>query len=228
LLWLLATRSEKLASKRVAKSKQITCDAALRMILQEKYPGLDLQELLADRQKQAAAVDADRTHKRQTSRQAYQDKLRAKYQAAGVWCAWFDGSAHPNPGRCGIGALLQSPEGKRWQLSRFVGYGNSSVAEYQALILALEMALQQGAGHLIVFGDSRVVIDDVQATGQACASSLSDWRLRSRDLLRCIPDVKLRWLPRERNHEADALSQAALIDVSHSDEVLYSEPPATS
>ena len=55
------------------------------------------------------------------------------------------------------------PKGREWHYSASLGYGSSSDAEYQALIAALELALQHGAQVLYVFGDSRVILDDVQA-----------------------------------------------------------------
>ena len=53
--------------------------------------------------------------------------------------------------------------------------GSSSDAEYQALIAAFRLALQHGARVLYVFGDSRVILDDVQAS-IAASALLLDWR----------------------------------------------------
>ena len=82
--------------------------------------------------------------------------------AAEAWLAWFDGSALPNPGRIGIGALLRGPQGQVVEISRRAGEGSSSEAEYLALIALLEAALLHQPAQLTVHGDSQVVIDDLK------------------------------------------------------------------
>ena len=126
------------------------------------------------------------------------------------WRAWFDGSAHPNPGRCGIGALLTGPDGERIEISRPAGHGNSSEAEYLALIAVLEAASEHGARGLTVYGDSQVVIGDVNGPDTAAARSLSAYRARAQALILLLAPVSLRWLPRHKNQAADALSQRAV------------------
>jgi ribonuclease HI len=126
-----------------------------------------------------------------------------------AWRAWFDGSAHPNPGDCGIGALLIGPGGERIEISRSAGYGNSSEAEYRALIALLEAAVGSGAHGLTIYGDSKVVIDDVNGSDTAAAASLQACRQSALALLARLRDVTLRWIPRHKNGEADALSQLA-------------------
>ncbi len=128
--------------------------------------------------------------------------------AAG-WRAWFDGSARPNPGRCTIGALLTGPAGEVIEISRQAGYGDSSEAEYRALIALLEAAIDQQARDLTVFGDSLVVIDDVNGPDHAAARVLQPYRDQVHALLARLGDVTLRWIPRHRNTAADALSQRA-------------------
>jgi ribonuclease HI len=126
------------------------------------------------------------------------------------WRAWFDGSAHPNPGRCGIGALLTGPAGERIEVCRPAGYGNSSEAEYLALIAVLELAVAAKASGLTVYGDSQVVINDVEAPPASRAASLHALRETAVGLLAELDEVSLRWVPRHRNPEADALSQRAV------------------
>ena len=135
---------------------------------------------------------------------------RSRRVAVTPWRAWFDGSAHPNPGRCGIGALLTGPGGERIEISRPAGYGNSSEAEYQALIALLETAVRAGANGMTVYGDSQVVINDVQAAPDGQAPVLGELRSKAVALIAQLEDVTLRWIPRRKNPEADALSQRAV------------------
>jgi ribonuclease HI len=126
-----------------------------------------------------------------------------------AWRAWFDGSAHPNPGACGIGALLTGPAGERIEIARAAGYGNSSEAEYRALIALLEAAVQAGAHGLTIYGDSKVVIDDLNGSDAAAAPSLGQLRQAALALTAQLRGFTLRWIPRHKNSEADALSQQA-------------------
>jgi ribonuclease HI len=110
-----------------------------------------------------------------------------------------------------LGAVLEGPGGVRIELSLDGGYGNSSEAEYLALIAVLRAAVKHGADELLVLGDSQVVIDDVNGPDSASASALRDFRDEARTLLAHLPRAQLRWIPRHKNHQADALSQRAVL-----------------
>ncbi|TWI69578.1 ribonuclease HI [Pseudoduganella lurida] len=132
------------------------------------------------------------------------------------WQAWFDGSATPNPGRIGIGALLVGPDGERVEISRRAGEGTSGDAEYLALIAVLEVAVARNAGELLVHGDSQVIVQDVLMREVPAASGHAEHRTRVHLLMDEIGMVAVRWLPRHRNAAADALSQRALAHVGPS------------
>lgn len=127
-----------------------------------------------------------------------------------AWRAWFDGSAHPNPGRIGIGVLLSGPAGERVEISRRAGHGSSGDAEYLALIAALEKAVELGVGELLVYGDSQVVVQDVLVSQAAGAKALETHRARVAQLMAALAQVHVRWVPRHRNGDADRLSQQAI------------------
>lgn len=132
-----------------------------------------------------------------------------------AWLAWFDGSALPNPGRIGIGALLRGPQGQVVEISRRAGDGSSSDAEYLALIALLEAALPHRPTQLIIHGDSQVIIEDLKPPrrGKSNAKGLETLRARALELIALLggaPVVTVRWVPRHRNPEADRLSQAAV------------------
>lgn len=125
-----------------------------------------------------------------------------------AWRGWFDGSAHPNPGRLGIGALLLGPSGERIEISEAAGDGDSSDAEYAALTALLRAAVHVRPAQLLLFGDSQVVINDV--LGTTVVKGMATERARVLALMEQLPQVSLRWVPRHRNGEADRLSQKAI------------------
>jgi ribonuclease HI len=192
-----AYKAELSASRRMASRTGCSPEQALRDTLQESAGAGSLAELL-DARGALQAADAARA-----AAQGPRDGQPTP------WRAWFDGSAHPNPGDCGIGALLEGPAGERIEISRAAGYGNSSEAEYRALIALLEAAVDCGAHGMTIHGDSKVVIDDLNGPFADAAVSLQDCRTQALALIGQLRAVTLRWVPRHKNSHADALSQRA-------------------
>lgn len=206
LLRAAAFKTELAASGRLMARDGVSELEALTRTLTHSAGVAGLAHLLAER----AAL---RLHAAQQSDRRAALANAARKRGAGAsntaWRAWFDGSARPNPGRCGIGAVLEGPGGVRVAMSHDAGYGNSSEAEYLALIAVLDAAVAHGAHDVLVVGDSQVVIDDVNGPASASAPSLRDYRTRACALLAHLPQAQLRWIPRHKNFEADALSQRA-------------------
>lgn len=125
------------------------------------------------------------------------------------WLAWFDGSAKPNPGNCKIACILHSPDGKVTQHTANIGHGDSSDAEYQALIAALTLLTQQvtqpETQTVLLRGDSLVVINDVLAVEAKASRLLSTYRQQALELMQSLPRLKLKWVPRHKNIETDQL-----------------------
>jgi len=204
-----ANRTELAASRKLALKHALPLEDALRTTLAASAGAAGLATLLAERAALREAENA-RALARRAGRAAALAARQARHAGTPTaWRAWFDGSARPNPGRCGIGARLVGPDGELVELSQPAGYGNSSEAEYLALIAVLEAALAQGARELTVYGDSRVVLDDVAAPDAQGAPILQPYRARARALLARLPGTALRWIPRHKNLDADALSQRA-------------------
>ena len=203
-----ALKSELRASLRLTSRTGCSPEAALRTTLAASAgagAGADADAVDAALAKMLAARDALRLA--DCARGAAIARNRTGPAAA--WRGWFDGSAQPNPGACGIGALLKGPAGEHVAISRAGGYGNSSEAEYRALIALLEAALDCGAHDVTIYGDSKVVIDDINGPFASAVVSLLDYRAQALALMARLPAVSVRWIARHKNGEADALSQRA-------------------
>lgn len=130
---------------------------------------------------------------------------------ADTWHIWFDGAAQPNPGRIGLGALLLGPAGQRMDVSepgRHPGCNNE--AELLALGRALELALAAGAQHLVVKGDSDFAVRHLTGEAHTAVPRLAGLIDDTRALLGRFASVRLEWVPRHRNPDADRLSRAAI------------------
>jgi ribonuclease HI len=208
-----ATHPERVQGRRLARSTGIGEHAALQAVLEQvaAREGLpDLAQLLLLRAQAKQQAQARLAAKAQHQSAALALKKNRHAPAATAWQAWFDGSAHPNPGKIGIGGLLAGPDGETIELCQCAGFGNSSVAEYRALIAVLEAAVRLQPAQLVIYGDSLVIIDDMNQHAAKGADSLRGEREHARSLIAQMRHVELRWIPRHRNAAADRLSQQAV------------------
>ncbi|MDR5756708.1 ribonuclease HI family protein [Caballeronia sp. LZ035] len=210
-LLAVAYKRERMQSRRLARGAAISEHAALLRTLTKAAAGQTVQALVdarrAAQRKDEAARRLREMHRAERSIAAPQ---REPESVAGGWRAWFDGSALPNPGRLGIGGVLVGPCGLTVEISAACGHGDSSVAEYRALIAVLEAALRERAQGVVIHGDSRVVIDDVNGPEHMGIRTLAAYAHQARALIAQLGDARIQWLPRARNQRADALSRAAL------------------
>lgn len=122
--------------------------------------------------------------------------------------AYVDGGSLGNPGPAGIGVVIDIPEGQKIRIAKWIGRQDNNVAEYLALLEALQCALKLRARALHVYSDSQVVVR--QMTGQyACRSPrLYSLHWTCRKLIRSL-DFSISHVPREDNAEANALASSA-------------------
>jgi ribonuclease HI len=126
-----------------------------------------------------------------------------------IFVAHVDGGSHGNPGPSGIGVVIQDPEGEKIRISKWIGHQDNNVAEYVALLEALQHALALNAKVLRVFSDSQVVVR--QMTGEyACRSPrLYSLHWTCRKLAHAL-DFSISHIAREDNIEANQLAHSAV------------------
>src|SRR5437762_11572583 len=75
----------------------------------------------------------------------------------------FDGGARGNPGPAGIGVVVRAKDGTELvTLGRFIGRATNNVAEYRALITAMQKARELGAKRVAIRGDSGPVVNEMR------------------------------------------------------------------
>src|SRR5688500_19945157 len=85
----------------------------------------------------------------------------------------FDGGSRGNPGPAGIGVVVRAADGTPIvTLGRFIGRATNNVAEYKALITALQEAKKLGAKRIIIRGDSELIVRQM----------LGQYRVKNADL----------------------------------------------
>lgn len=135
--------------------------------------------------------------------------------APGAWVIHCDGSAWPNPGRMGLGAVLTGPDGTvQQQISEATTFtGCNNEAELRALIRALQWLAQQGVAATTpvqVFSDNSMLVEQLGGHPTAPIARLAPLFDEARSMLQTFHNVRLQWIPRHRNGAADTLARAAL------------------
>ena len=122
--------------------------------------------------------------------------------------AYVDGGSLGNPGSAGIGVVIDDPQGRKIRIARWIGRQDNNVAEYLALLEALQCAVTLKARALHVYSDSEVVVR--QMTGQyRCRSPrLYSLHWTCRKLIRSLV-FSISHVPREHNVEANDLASSA-------------------
>ena len=117
----------------------------------------------------------------------------------------------PNPGAMGIGAILIDPAGICHTLSEVTSTkGCNNEAEVRALMAALHEAKRHGATELQIYSDSSILVEQLGPLPIKPIARLAFLFDEARALLKAFQHTRLRWIPRHRNAEADALARAAL------------------
>ncbi|RVW68713.1 Retrovirus-related Pol polyprotein from transposon 17.6 [Vitis vinifera] len=128
------------------------------------------------------------------------------------WCMYFDGAA--NQSGYGIGVLLVSPQGDHIPRSVRLAFSDrhpatNNIVEYEACILGLETALELDIRQMEVFGDSNLVLRQIQGDWKTRDVKLRPYHAYLELLVARFDDLRYVHLPRAQNRFADALATLA-------------------
>jgi ribonuclease HI len=123
----------------------------------------------------------------------------------------IDGASRGNPGEAGFGVYVTTAEGEPVaELYGYLGRASNNVAEYQALIHALQYALAQGAAQVRVFSDSELVVRQIGGQYRVKHPDMLPLHRQASLLLSRFRDAKVSHVRREQNKDADRLANQAL------------------
>lgn len=116
-----------------------------------------------------------------------------------------------NPAQGAIGVVLRDPDGHLIaEISESIGSAINTVAEYRALIEGLKLARSRGIQRIRVFLDSELVVDQVNGRAKVGKKHIRPLHAEACSLLQEFPNIRISWIPRKWNAEADALATKAL------------------
>src|SRR6266581_4978810 len=129
----------------------------------------------------------------------------------GAYTANIDGAARGNPGPASYGLVLRRPDGTPLEsLGKYIGRHTNNVAEYYALIAALDYAVANGIKRLRVQSDSQLIVNQIKGLYKVKHPDLRPLHERAKKLAAGLEAFAIQYVPREQNREADAAANAAL------------------
>jgi probable phosphoglycerate mutase len=129
----------------------------------------------------------------------------------GVYVANIDGASRGNPGPASYAVVLRDPEGKiALELAKSIGRETNNVAEYFALLAALDYAASHNIAALRVRSDSELLVRQMQGRYKVKSADLKPLYERATKLSRQLRYFAIEHVRRELNRDADALANVAL------------------
>lgn len=125
-----------------------------------------------------------------------------------------DGGARGNPGPAGIGVVLRDEHGEVIaEIGRGIGLATNNVAEYEALIAGLEVALEQGVTDIEILVDSDLVVQQLGGNWKIKNERLRSLAVTARSLMNRFDRAHIGHVRRAQNTRADRLANLGMDEV---------------
>ncbi len=123
---------------------------------------------------------------------------------------YTDGRAEPNPGLGTYGYVVYEG-GKRAHSGHGVaGAGvTNNFAEYFCLVKALEHLKVRRDEEITVFSDSKLLVNQMEGNWKVKSGGYREKYLKAKEMATEFSRLRFEWIPREKNSEADELTNRA-------------------
>ena len=127
---------------------------------------------------------------------------------------WFDGGTYPgNPGHGGCGTVIKV-QNEEHGFNEYLGKNiTNNQAEYRGLLLGLRQAKELEITNLLVFGDSQLVIRQMEGSYRCRNEGLIPLWREANNLAAEFEAVTYNWIKREHNQKADEQATLAITSV---------------
>ena len=134
---------------------------------------------------------------------------------------YFDGASKSNPGLAGAGCWIEQGT-TSYGKYKFLGTQTNNEAEYNALILGLSKHKIHKEQVIIVYGDSKLVIEQMKGNWKVKAENLKPLWKEAQEL---IKDLKIQFvhIDRSLNSKADKLANIAVITESFANDITVND-----
>lgn len=145
------------------------------------------------------------------SARLFADSHAAPSPPANVHIANIDGASRGNPGPASYAVVIRDASGRTvLELSKHIGRETNNVAEYYALLAALDYAAAHGIAALRIRSDSELLVRQMQGRYKVKSTDLRPLHERAAKLARQLAYFQIEHVRRELNRDADALANVAL------------------
>jgi ribonuclease HI len=122
-----------------------------------------------------------------------------------------DGGARGNPGPAAVGVVVRDADGEVLEeRGERIGRATNNVAEYQALLLGIELGAAHGASELELVGDSELIVRQVEGRYKVKDATMKELHAEVKAALQPFDGWSIRHVRREQNAEADRLVNEVL------------------
>ena len=122
-----------------------------------------------------------------------------------------DGACKGNPGAAGIGVVIRDNDKIIKEISKSIGQATNNIAEYTAIIFALQEAVDLKADKVQVFTDSELAFHQINGTYKVKDQKLRVLFDQVKSLIRNFDKFEITHVLRQYNKEADQLASSACI-----------------
>ncbi|GMP69335.1 hypothetical protein CsSME_00028635 [Camellia sinensis var. sinensis] len=130
-----------------------------------------------------------------------------------MWKLFIDSAS--NRHGAGLGIVLTSPDGLIIEQAITLGFpASNNEAEYEALLAGLRSALRMKATALMVFSDSKLVVNQVSGEYEARDGRMSKYQALVREEIKKFPAIRVEQINREENNSADELAGLASTQIA--------------
>ena len=123
---------------------------------------------------------------------------------------FIDGASKGNPGPSGIGVIICQGSNILKNISSYIGKATNNIAEYSALIYALQEAVILKAEAIQINTDSQLLARQMNKVYKVKHKNIIGLYNQAVNLLAAFKEVSIKHIPREENIGADKLATEAI------------------
>lgn len=123
---------------------------------------------------------------------------------------YIDGASKGNPGPAGVGVIICRGDEVLKNIAAYIGNVTNNVAEYTALIYALQETLLLNADAVRVSTDSELLYRQIKREYKVKSPNIIGLYDQACRLMAGFKEISLRHIPREENKGADKLATKAV------------------
>lgn len=124
---------------------------------------------------------------------------------------YTDGGSRGNPGPSGIGVIiLDAGRKKVKELFKYIGETTNNIAEYSALVCALEEASAMNADEVVVYMDSELLVKQLSGEYKVKNADIKPLFEKALGILKQFSSFEIKHIERARNKDADKLANRAI------------------